>query len=180
MSFMFTAPELVSAAASELASIGSTLSSANAAAAAPTTALLAAGADEVSAVIASLFAQYGTAYQELSSQAVAFHSQFVQTLQSGAFAYANAEVANAQHTLNSLLNPSAAPAAQATDPVNQFFEALTGRPLIGNGADGITNEQGVGTPGKPGGWLYGNGGNGGNGSASVLKAPGGAGGAAGL
>jgi hypothetical protein len=55
MSFVFTVPEMVTAAASDLASIGSTLNSASSAAAAPTTGLLAAGADEVSAAIASLF-----------------------------------------------------------------------------------------------------------------------------
>jgi hypothetical protein len=56
--------------------------------------------------------------------------------------------------------------------------ALTGRPLIGNGANGTTNAQGVGTPGGPGGWLYGNGGDGGDSTASGVA--GGAGGAAGL
>ncbi|AIH90393.1 hypothetical protein IU19_20515, partial [Mycobacterium tuberculosis] len=47
MSFVSVAPEIVVAAATDLAGIGSAISAANAAAAAPTTAVLAAGADEV-------------------------------------------------------------------------------------------------------------------------------------
>ena len=49
MSFVIAAPEFVSAAASDLAGIGSSLSAANAAASVPTTAVLAAAGDEVSA-----------------------------------------------------------------------------------------------------------------------------------
>ncbi|EFD76749.1 PE family protein [Mycobacterium tuberculosis T85] len=59
MSFVVVAPEVLAAAASDLAGIGSTLAQANAAALAPTTAVLAAGADEVSAAIASLFGAHG-------------------------------------------------------------------------------------------------------------------------
>ncbi|NKE24987.1 PE family protein, partial [Mycobacterium tuberculosis] len=49
MSFVIAAPETLVRAASDLANIGSTLGAANAAALGPTTELLAAGADEVSA-----------------------------------------------------------------------------------------------------------------------------------
>lgn len=55
MSYVLATPEMVAAAANNLAQIGSTLSAANAAALAPTTGVLAAGADEVSAAVASLF-----------------------------------------------------------------------------------------------------------------------------
>ncbi|EAY59649.1 PE-PGRS family protein, partial [Mycobacterium tuberculosis C] len=58
MSFVIAAPETLVRAASDLANIGSTLGAANAAALGPTTELLAAGADEVSAAIASLFAAH--------------------------------------------------------------------------------------------------------------------------
>lgn len=71
------------------------LSAANAAAAAPTTAMLAACADEVSAVVASLFARHAQAYQALSLQATAFHQQFVQALTGAGGAYAAAEAVNA-------------------------------------------------------------------------------------
>ena len=80
MSFVIAAPEMVTSAATDLASIGSTISAANAAAAAPTTGVLAAAEDEVSAAIASLFSGHGQAFQALSAQAAAFHAQFVQTL----------------------------------------------------------------------------------------------------
>lgn len=45
MSYLVVVPELVAAAATDLANIGSSISAANAAAAAPTTALVAAGGD---------------------------------------------------------------------------------------------------------------------------------------
>ncbi len=87
MSFVIAAPEFIAAAASDLASLGSTIATANTAAAANTTALLAAGADEVSAAIAGVFGAHGQAYQALSAQATAFHAQFVQALTSGGGAH---------------------------------------------------------------------------------------------
>lgn len=48
MSFVFAMPETLTDAATNLAGMGSTLSTANAAAAAPTTRVLAAAEDEVS------------------------------------------------------------------------------------------------------------------------------------
>ncbi|RES34785.1 PE family protein, partial [Mycobacterium tuberculosis] len=55
MSNLLVTPELVAAAAADLAGIGSAIGAANAAAGAPTMALLAAGADEVSAAVAAVF-----------------------------------------------------------------------------------------------------------------------------
>jgi PE family len=77
MSFVIAAPEMVAVAASDLANLGSTLSEANAAALAPTTGLLPAAADEVSAGIAAFFGAHAQAYQTLSAQAGAFHQHFV-------------------------------------------------------------------------------------------------------
>ncbi|GAB7143971.1 hypothetical protein LRC484719_25620 [Mycobacterium riyadhense] len=99
MSFVVAAPEILSAAATDLANIGSSISAANAAALAPTTGVLAAGADEVSAAIAVLFGSHAQAYQALSAQAAAFHAQFVQTMASGTGGYASAEAANVEQTL---------------------------------------------------------------------------------
>ncbi|TKZ12128.1 hypothetical protein B7493_19210, partial [Mycobacterium tuberculosis variant bovis] len=48
----------------------------------------------------------------------------------------------------------------ALDAINSPVQTLTGRPLIGNGANGVA---GTGQNGGDGGWLYGNGGNGGSG-----------------
>src|SRR5690349_8855418 len=102
MSFVSVAPEMVGAAAGDLASIGSALRAATAAASGSTTAVLAAGADEVSAAISQLFGTYGQQYQVLSAQAALFHEQFVQLLTSGAGAYASAEAANAAATADPL------------------------------------------------------------------------------
>lgn len=122
-----------------MANLGSTISAANAAASIPTTGVLAAGADDVSAAIAALFGAHAQAYQTISAQAATFHAQFVQTLSAGAGAYANAEAANVQQ---SLLNA-----------INAPTQALLGRPLIGDGADGTAPGQNGGA----GGLLYGNG-----------------------
>ncbi len=51
-------------------------------------ALLAAGADEVSAAVAAVFSSYAQQYQALSAAAAAFHDQFVRALAAGAGAYA--------------------------------------------------------------------------------------------
>ncbi len=63
MSFVIAVPETIAAAATDLADLGSTIAGANAAAAANTTSLLAAGADEISAAIAALFGAHGQTYQ---------------------------------------------------------------------------------------------------------------------
>lgn len=95
MSFVFATPEYVTAAATDLANIGSSISSANAAALAPTSAVPAAGADEVSATIAALFGAHAQAYQALSARAALFHQRFVELMNGGSTQYALAEAANA-------------------------------------------------------------------------------------
>jgi hypothetical protein len=95
MSFVTTQPEALSAAATSLTGIGSTLSAQNAAAAAPTTGLVPAAADEVSALTASQFAVHAQMYQAVSAQAEAIHQLFVSTLGSSATSYAATEAANA-------------------------------------------------------------------------------------
>src|SRR6516164_296033 len=88
------APELITTAATDVANIGSTLNAAHAAAAAPTTGVLAAAGDEVSAAIAAVFSAHGQGFQALGAQAAAFHDQFVQALTAGARSYVSAEAAN--------------------------------------------------------------------------------------
>ena len=171
MSFVTAAPEIVTDAATDISSIGSGVSEANAAAAAPTTRLLAAGADEVSAAITALFSQHASAYHVLSARAATFHAEFVRTLNAGANAYAAVEAANATPLQN--LEEDLQRLA-VFSPVKD----VTGRPLFGPGTNGTTTVDGVGTPGGGGGWLIGNGGDGGDSFAE--GAPGGAGGAAGL
>lgn len=166
MSFLVVVPEFLTSAAADVENIGSTLRAANAAAAASTTALAAAGADEVSAAVAALFARFGQEYQAVSAQASAFHQQFVQTLNSASGSYAAAEATiasqlqTAQHDL--------------LGAVNAPTETLLGRPLIGDGAPGTATSPNGGA----GGLLCGNGGNGYSATASGVG--GGAGGSAGL
>ena len=69
MSFVFAEPEYLAAAATDLAGVGSTISSAGNAAASATVGVLPAGLDEVSGAIAAMFGAHGQAYQALSAQA---------------------------------------------------------------------------------------------------------------
>ena len=94
MSFLTALPEALSSAAKDLTNIGSTLNVANTAAKLPTTWILAAAEDEVSAAIAALFSEHGAGFQAVSAQAAEFHEQFVQALSGGAGAYALTEAAN--------------------------------------------------------------------------------------
>jgi PE family len=91
MSYLVATPEIMTAAATDLAGIGSNLSAAHMAAAAPTLAVIPAAADEVSAGIAQLFSQFGQDYQALAAQAAAVEEQFVQTLTASAATYASIE-----------------------------------------------------------------------------------------
>ena len=77
MSFVIATPDVITAAATDLASIGSTVTAANAAAAAGTTGMLDAAADEVSTAITAQFETHAQNYQTLSAQAAAFHDQLV-------------------------------------------------------------------------------------------------------
>jgi hypothetical protein len=94
MSYVIAAPEMLAAAAGDLATIDSSLSAAHTAAAAPTIALVPAAADEVSASIAHLFSQHAEDYQAVAGQAAAFHEQFIQNLNAGARSYAGTEAAD--------------------------------------------------------------------------------------
>ncbi|MCV7099719.1 PE family protein, partial [Mycobacterium palustre] len=165
MSFLNAVPEYMTAAASDLANVGSSIASANAAAAGPTSQLVAAGADEVSAAVAALFEGHARAYQAIGAQAAAFHERFVALLNAGAGSYTSAEATGAaslQNVPEDLLGA-----------VNAPFQTLLGRPLIGDGADGT---PGTGANGQNGGLLWGNGGAGGSGAPGQNGGNGGSGG----
>lgn len=147
--------------------MASALDAAHTAAAGPTTALAAAGADEVSAALADLFATQGRHYQMLAAQVAEFQDWFTAALATSANSYASAESVNVGQ-LGQLMS----------NAVNAEFQQLTGRPLTGDGANGYTNSDGIGTAGGPGGWLYGNGGAGGTSISDGVA--GGSGGAGGL
>ena len=95
MSFVSTRPAELSAAAENLQGIGSAMTAQNVAAAAPTTGVLPAAADEVSALTAVQFATHAQMYQAISAQAAAIHEMFVNTLGASAGSYAATEAANA-------------------------------------------------------------------------------------
>ena len=136
MSFLVVNPDVVAAAAPHLASIGATISDANAAAAASTTELLPAAADEISAVIAGLFGTYAQDFHGLAAQAAGFHDRFVQAVSASAGSYVTAEGANTgallQTARHDLLGVANAPA-----------EALLGRPLFGTGTGTPVSAQPV-------------------------------------
>ncbi|MCV7075077.1 PE family protein [Mycobacterium szulgai] len=192
MSFVVATPEMLLAAASDLASIGSALGAANAAAAVPTGALLAAAGDEVSVAIAALFGSHAQQYQAVGAQTAAFYDRFVQTLTSAGRMFGSAEATNVStlQPLGGLQSLAAAgsqsllvepvqqlgqawlgsPLAAVVDPViNAPFVALTGRGLIGNGAAGTAGINGG--AGGNGGWLFGNGGPGAAAAAASAPAP---------
>ena len=124
MSTLIATPELITMAAKDLSNIGSTLSAAKSAAAAPTTGVLAAAEDEVSAAIAVVFSAHGQRFQALSAQAAAFHDQFVQTLTAGAGSYVGAEAANVAAFA---ANPAASAAAAQVAPWQQSLYNLSSK-----------------------------------------------------
>jgi hypothetical protein len=95
MSFVSTQPAELTGAADNLQGVGSTMVAQNAAAAAPTTGVIPAAADEVSALTAAQFATHAQMYQVVSAQAAAIHEMFVSTLGASAGSYAATEAANA-------------------------------------------------------------------------------------
>jgi PE family protein len=95
MSFVTTQPEMLAAAAGQLHGIGTAMATQNAAAAAPTTGVVPAAADEVSALTATQFGAHAAMYQAVSAQAAAVHEMFVHILGVSAGSYAATEAANA-------------------------------------------------------------------------------------
>ena len=135
MAYVIAAPEMMTGAATDLATIASNVGAAHLVAAAPTVAVTPAAADQVSAGIAQLFSQHAQDYHALAGKAAAFHDQFVATLHASAGSFAATEAASAAALrpaagglfLNSLLDSVQALWAVAPQPVRlvgQFFESL--------------------------------------------------------
>jgi PE family/PPE-SVP subfamily C-terminal region len=102
MSFVTTQPEALAYAAGKLQTLGSAMAAESAAAAAPTTGVAPAAADEVSALQAAIFGAYGSLYQSVSAQASAIHEMFVHTLGASSGSYATTESANSAATASPL------------------------------------------------------------------------------
>ena len=94
MCFVTTQPEMLASAASQLQGIGAEMTAHNAAAAASTTAVVPAAADEVSALTPRNSA-LGLDVQAVGAQAAAVHEMFVRTLGASANSYGATEAANA-------------------------------------------------------------------------------------
>lgn len=88
--------DALAVAGGSLTNIGGWIDEANTMVAGPTSAIIPAAADEVSAALAELFSSHGQLWQALAAQAATFHQQFVGTLQAAQNVYQSAESANAQ------------------------------------------------------------------------------------
>jgi hypothetical protein len=131
MTSLVAQPQIMATAAADASAIGSALNEARAAAAGPTTGLVAAAEDEVSAATAQLFGAYGQEYQALLQQAGAFHEQFVTTLAAAGNAYLQAEAQAA-----SMLGQTggAAPASRAFGAATPAADPAVKAILIMNGS----------------------------------------------
>jgi hypothetical protein len=98
MSFVTTRPESLDYAAGKLEGIGTSLAAQNAAAAASTTGVAPAAADEVSALQATQFNAYGNLYQQISAEATAINQAFVQMLGLSGDSYGTTEATNSAAT----------------------------------------------------------------------------------
>jgi hypothetical protein len=91
MAYVLADPEMMTAAASDLATIGSDLSAAHLVAAARTTSVIPAAADEVSAGIAKLMSTHALAFQAMAQGASTFHQQFAHNITAASTSYSSAE-----------------------------------------------------------------------------------------
>jgi PE family len=129
MSYVMATPEIMAAAAADVASIGSTLRAAHLAAAVPTVAVLPAAADEVSAGIAQVFSQAAQSFQGLVGKASAYGEQFAQQLTAGGGAYAAAEAVNAASVAadsNSIIQELIDAPAGFLAAFNNLYNSTTG------------------------------------------------------
>jgi PE family len=94
MSFVATVPAALAAASGDLAGVGSVMVAQSAAVAGPTTGVVPAAADVVSALIATQFAAHAQMYQAVGAMAAEVHSLLVSTLAVDAGSYAATEAAN--------------------------------------------------------------------------------------
>ncbi|WP_156687617.1 PE family protein [Mycobacterium sp. Marseille-P9652] len=141
MTYLATEPQLLAAAAADVDGIGSALSAANAAAAGPTSGLLAPAADEISATVAELFGTYGQEYRALVEQATVFNNEFSRLLATAGGAYAAVETAasNALGTLGadaqSLVGgaPAAPGGTPFVDPPNPLTPPTVALVMGGSG-----------------------------------------------
>ncbi|OBF92680.1 PE family protein [Mycobacterium sp. 852002-51163_SCH5372311] len=123
MSFLTALPEELLAAQALLSGITSNLTAQNMGAAAPTTTILPAAADPVSAQQAAIFAAYGTQYQTIAAEAQTLQEQYVSTLGTSSTTYSATEAANA---------------AQAATPSGNIIDVISG--LLGGPSNSLNGQ----------------------------------------
>ncbi|WIM90082.1 PE domain-containing protein [Candidatus Mycobacterium wuenschmannii] len=127
MAFVNTQPAAISAAATQLEAIFSSFAAESAGAAASTTDVLPAAADEVSILQAAAFSTYGTLYQSVSEQAQAIQQQFNQLLGQTSGSYQETESANqAGAAANALSNGAGNATSAAAQPADAFDDLVNG------------------------------------------------------
>ena len=148
MSFVTTLPEELAAAAAKLEGIGSAMAAQNAAAAAPTTGVIPAAADEVSALQATQFAAFGNLYQSVSAQAQAVHQALVNVLGTSAGSYADTEANNQASAASTPLagTLAALPGATASAPNGSTLAfGINGAQNFGSAASDLISMATIGT-----------------------------------
>ena len=146
MSFVVAVPETIQVAAQDLAGIRSVLAEAITTMAPPTTGVVPAAGDEVSAAVAATFGNFGKEFQSLSVQAQAFHAEFVDVINAGAGAYLSTELANAEQTLaNAVTAPAQAVLGLGgASGLGSMAAAGGGTPAAGSLLGGLTGLTGSG------------------------------------
>lgn len=120
MSQLSVVPELLKSASGCLETMGAGLRSANAAAAAQTTAIAAPALDEISTAITTLLGAHGQQFQALSAQSAVYHDNFVNLLNGGAAQYLSTEFANVQQSLAANTGAVGAAAASPLDTLTSL------------------------------------------------------------
>jgi hypothetical protein len=113
-------PEALSHAAEDLSRLGASIVDGNAVADVPTTLIPAAGADAVSAAVASAVNQHGEIYQGLAARAEAFHGQFIAALASSLASYRSTEATSANALRSAVTDAEQLRSPPVTRPVTQI------------------------------------------------------------
>ncbi len=164
MSFLTTVPDELAAAAAQLQAVISSLTAQHAGAAAPTTSIAPAAADQVSLKQAGIFSAYGAQYQQIAAQAQATQEQYANTLGLSSGTYASTEASNASSAAsdpsfltsiyNFLNNPNGLSGGLTTIPLDEMGNwASAYSDTIGMGGGGLLSA--ISAPADAGGDLAG-------------------------
>lgn len=148
MAYLTTQPAELTAAAAILEGVNTVMASQSMAVATPTTGVIPAAADQVSALQAAQFSAYGTLYQQISAQAQVIHQQIASTLAGSAGSYDVAEAANTQSTgligtLTGMLTGNSTTGLLGSTFGNGALMAVTQAGTFGSAASDLT----AGAPG---------------------------------